>query len=268
MSGRPNLLSARISVDYPNKPDVLRDFSLEIARGEIIGLVGESGSGKSTLALALLGLLDFKGGKIRGEVIFDGENLLGKSQAQLREIRGQKISVVLQSPLTALNPALRIGTQIKEAWRAHAAGSERECLEAVRSALRSVSLPDDDEFLRRRPSEISVGQGQRVIIAMAILHRPALLIADEPTSALDTITQSEVLALFRRLNAELNTAILYISHDLLSVASLCHRVAILHEGRVVECDSPEIIFDSPSHPYTRRLVEALPVRPERVLAPA
>jgi peptide/nickel transport system ATP-binding protein len=266
VSAGHNLLAARISVDYANKRGVLRDFSLEIGRGEIVGLVGESGSGKSTLALALLGLLGFKHGRVRGEIVFDGENLLEKSDAQLREIRGRRVSIVLQSPLTALNPALRIGTQMTEAWRAHAHGKEQECLDAVRSAFRSVSLPDDQEFLRRRPSEISVGQGQRVIIAMAILHRPALLIADEATSALDTITQSEILALFKRLNAELNTAILYISHDLPSVASLCHRIAILHEGRVAECDTPEVIFDSPSHPYTRRLVEALPVRPERVLS--
>ncbi|HKW63350.1 MAG TPA: ABC transporter ATP-binding protein [Candidatus Acidoferrum sp.] len=258
------LLSARISVDYPNKPGVLKNLSLDIQRGEIVGLVGESGSGKSTLALALLQLLQLKGAKVRGEVIFQGENLLEKRESQLRDIRGRQISVVLQSPLTSLNPALRIRAQLNEAWRAHAGGTGEKCHAAIRTALRSVSLPDDDEFLKRRPSQLSVGQGQRVIIAMAILHRPALLIADEPTSALDTITQSEILSLFSRLNRELDMAILYISHDLLSVAALCHRVAILRDGEIVECDGPDAIFESPRHPYTQRLIAALPSRyPQR-----
>lgn len=254
------LLSARLSVDYRNKPGVLKNLSLEIQRGEIVGLVGESGSGKSTLALALLQLLQLKGAKIQGEVLFQGENLLQKKASQLRDIRGRQMSVVLQSPSTSLNPALRIGTQLKEAWRAHASGTGDQCHAAISAALRSVSLPDDEEFLKRRPSQLSVGQGQRVIIAMAILHRPALMIADEATSALDMITQSEILGLFSRLNRELDMAILYISHDLLSVAALCHRVAILRDGEIVECDGPDAIFDSPRHPYTQRLIAALPSR--------
>ena len=254
------LLSARLSVDYRNKRGVLKNLCLEIQRGEIVGLVGESGSGKSTLALALLQLLELKGAKVQGEIIFQGENLLQKGESQLRDIRGREMSVVLQSPLTSLNPALRIGTQLKEAWRAHAKGTREQCHAAVSAALRSVSLPDDEEFLKRRPSQLSVGQGQRVTIAMAILHRPALLIADEPTSALDTITQSEILTLFSRLNRELEMAILYISHDLLSVAALCHRVAILRDGEIVECDEPDAIFESPRHPYTQRLIAALPSR--------
>lgn len=254
------LLSARLSVDYRNKPGVLKNLSLEIQRGEIVGLVGESGSGKSTLALALLQLLQLKGAKIQGEVLFQGENLLQKNARQLRDIRGRQMSVVLQSPLTSLNPALRIGTQLKEAWCAHASGTGDQCHAAISAALRSVSLPDDEEFLKRRPSQLSVGQGQRVIIAMAILHRPALMIADEATSALDMITQSEILSLFSRLNRELDMAILYISHDLLSVAALCHRVAILRDGEIVECDGPDAIFDSPRHPYTQRLIAALPSR--------
>jgi ABC-type dipeptide/oligopeptide/nickel transport system ATPase component len=255
------LLSAQISVDYPKKPGVLSDVSLEIHHGEIVGLVGESGSGKSTLALALLQLVEAKGAQLRGEVIFQCENLLEKSEDQLRRIRGKQISVVLQSPLTSLNPALRIGAQLLEAWRAHAQGTREEGLGNVRAALRSVCLPDDHEFLDRRPSQLSVGQGQRVIIAMAILHRPALLIADEPTSALDTITQSEILSLFARLNREMGMAILYISHDLLSVASLCHRMAILHNGKIAECQAPERIFEAPGHPYTRKLIGALPRGP-------
>jgi len=257
------LLSLRLSVDYRNKSGVLRDIFLEIRQGEIVGLVGQSGSGKSTLALAILRLLHLKGAKVLGEVIFQGDNLLQKSESHLRSIRGREMSIVLQSPLTSLNPALRIGAQLREAWHAHSKGTAQESLEVVRSALKSVSLPDDDDFLDRRPSQLSVGQGQRVIIAMAILHRPALLIADEATSALDTITQSEVLSLFRKLNRELNMAILYISHDLLSVAALCHRIAILNDGEIVECDTPDVIFDSPRHSYTQRLIAALPSRPRR-----
>jgi peptide/nickel transport system ATP-binding protein len=260
MTSESPLLSAQISVDYRNKPGVLKNLCLEIQRGEIVGLVGESGSGKSTLALALLQLLKLKEAKVQGEVIFQGENLLQKTERQLRDFRGRQISVVLQSPLTSLNPALRIRTQLKEAWRAHANGTGEQCHAAISAALRSVSLPDDDEFLKRLSSQLSVGQGQRVIIAMAILHRPALLIADEPTSALDTITQSEILRLFERLNRDLDMAILYISHDLLSVAALCHRVAILRDGEIVECDGPEAIFESPRHPYTQRLIAALPSR--------
>lgn len=261
MTSLTPLLSARLSVDYRNKPRVLKNIVLDIRRGEIVGLVGESGSGKSTLAIALLQLLQLKGAKVQGDVIFQGDNLLHKTESQLRDMRGRQMSVVLQSPLTSLNPALRIGTQLREAWRAHAKGSKEECSTAVHSALRGVSLPDDDEFLKRRPSQLSVGQGQRVIIAMAILHRPVLLIADEPTSALDTITQSEILNLFAQLNRELDMAILYISHDLLSVAALCHRIAILRDGEIVECDVPSAIFDSPRHPYTQRLIAALPNSP-------
>ena len=258
MTAEAPLLSARLSVDYRNKPNALRNICLEIHPGEIVGLVGESGSGKSTFALALLQLLQLKGAKVQGEVIFQGENLLEKTESQLRAMRGRQMSVVLQSPLTSLNPALRIGTQLREAWRAHANGTKEECAVAVREALRDVSLPDDEEFLKRRPSQLSVGQGQRVIIAMAILHHPALLIADEATSALDTITQSEILRLFGQLNRDLDMAILYISHDLLSVAALCHRVAIMRDGEIVECGLPESIFDSPRHPYTQRLIAALP----------
>src|SRR5262249_5163639 len=197
-----------------------------------------------------------------GKVSFQGEDLLTKSESQLRNIRGRAMSIVLQSPLTSLNPALRIGSQLREAWRAHAKGTKSECEVAIRTALESVSLPNDDDFLNRRPSQLSVGQGQRVIIAMAILHRPALLIADEATSALDTITQSEILALFRHLNRKLGMAILYISHDLLSVAALCDRVAILRNGHIVECGASAKIFDTPNHSYTRMLVAALPKRPE------
>jgi len=247
---------------------VLKDLTLNIRIGEILGLVGESGCGKSTLAMGILRLLDHKRAIARGQVVFRGEDLFQKTERELRAIRGKQISVVLQSPLAALNPALRIRTQLREAWRAHAAGSREESVNAIRSALKNVSLPSDDEFLSRRPTQLSVGQGQRVIIAMAILHRPALLIADEATSALDTITQCEILELFRRLNHQMGTAILFISHDLLSVATLCHRIAILRAGEIVECDTPGVIFDSPSHDYTRRLIAAQPSYPQTRISDA
>jgi ABC-type dipeptide/oligopeptide/nickel transport system ATPase component len=248
-------------VDYRTKPGVLRDVSLEIQPNEILGLVGQSGSGKSTLSLAILRLLHLKGGTAHGDLSFKGQDLSAKTEAQMRSLRGREISIVLQSPLSSLNPALRIGSQLSEAWRAHATGTQTECAAAIRNALSSVSLSNDLDFLRRRPGQLSVGQAQRVIIAMAILHRPGLLIADEATSALDTITQSEILRLFAQLNRELGMGILYISHDLLSVAALCHRIAILNAGEIVECGPPAQIFCAPQHAYTRKLVAALPRSP-------
>jgi ABC-type dipeptide/oligopeptide/nickel transport system ATPase component len=252
------LLSTRLSVSYGGKPCVLRDISLKMGRGEVLGLVGQSGSGKSTLALVILGLLDPKGTKTEGSIDFQGCDLLKLRERELRKIRGRSLGLVLQSPLSSLNPALKIRTQLREAWRAHAAGTSADCEAAMRSSLISVSLPADEDFLRRRPSQLSVGQAQRVLIAMTIIHRPALLIADEATSALDVITQSEVLALFAKLNRETGMAILYISHDLPSVAEICHSIAILHEAQIVEYGATERIFANPQHPYTRRLIAALP----------
>jgi ABC-type dipeptide/oligopeptide/nickel transport system ATPase component len=257
----PPLLSLRLSADYPNKPNVLRNVSLEVQPGEVLGLIGQSGSGKSTLALAVLRLLHLHQGSQRGEISFQGRALMDLSEREMRSLRGREMGLVLQSPLSALNPALRIGTQLEEAWRAHATGPQDLRRKAIFVTLSSVSLPPDEAFLRRYPSQVSVGQAQRVLIAMAILHRPAMVIADEPTSALDVITQSEILQLFACLNRNFGIAILYISHDLFSVASLCHRIAILHEGEIVECAATRQILQAPQHPYTRSLISALPALP-------
>jgi ABC-type dipeptide/oligopeptide/nickel transport system ATPase component len=256
------LLSARISVRYGDKPAVLREVTLQIQRGEVLGLVGQSGSGKSTMAMAILGLLDRKRAHIDGAIEFEGCDLLKLRERELRELRGRKVALVLQSPLSSLNPALKIRTQLNEAWRAHASGSNADCEAAIRAALESVSLPSSDEFLRKYPSQMSVGQAQRVLIAMAVLHRPALLIADEATSALDVITQSEILALFRQLNRTTGMAILYISHDLASVAGICDRIVILHEGQIVETGTTEQVLTSPRHEYTQRLMAAMPKMPQ------
>jgi ABC-type glutathione transport system ATPase component len=270
----PSLLSAQVTVRYPGKAPVLRGISLEIARGEIVGLVGQSGSGKSTLALAILGLLGRQRAIVEGKIIFQGVDLLTMRERELRNLRGRSLSLVLQSPLASLNPALQIRTQLREAWRAHSDSNatgiakSEDCDHAIQIALKSVSLPSDNDdngkdFLRKRASQLSVGQAQRVLIAMAVLHRPALLITDEATSALDVITQSEILELFARLNRETGMSILYISHDLPSVAGICRRIAILHEGQIVECGPTEQIFTAPIHAYTQRLMSALPQLPTR-----
>ncbi|MCW5983404.1 MAG: ABC transporter ATP-binding protein [Bryobacteraceae bacterium] len=251
------LLRARVSVDYEGRGAVLRDLDLRVAPGEIVGLAGQSGSGKSTLALALMGLLDPRRAAVRGAIHFRGRDLLTLPEREFRSLRGKEIAFVLQSALASLNPAMRIGAQLREAWEVHR-GRGGDWKAEAGAALEAVSLPRDDAFFRRFPKDLSVGMAQRVLIAMAVLHRPALLIADEPTSALDVITQAEILKLFRGLNAAYGTAVLFITHDLPSAASLCHRIAVLHEGRIVETAAAPEIFERPRHPYTKRLIEALP----------
>lgn len=253
-----SLLSASISVDYPNKPGALRDVKIDIREGEILGLVGESGSGKSTVALALLRLLEHKGASITGEILFDSRDLLRLRPGEMRQIRGRDIALVLQSPLASLNPALRIGTQMAEAWRAHQSGPAAKLWkDRALELFHRVSLPEEESFLDRYPRQLSVGQAQRVLIAMAVLHKPRLLIADEPTSALDAITTSEIMELFRSLNRELKMAMLFVSHDLLAVASLCSRIAILQRGQVIESGSTEQMFRDPRTQDTRALLEAV-----------
>lgn len=257
-----SLLTTRLSAGYPGRPRVLQDAEIAIAPGEIVGLVGESGSGKSTVALSILRLLPFRGGTATGEVWFGGRNLLELPEKAMRRVRGRDIGLVLQSPVASLNPAMRIGDQIHESWRAHREEyatpfSRRDAIEQLERA----SLTVDEAFLRRYPRQLSVGQAQRVLITMALVHRPRLLIADEPTSALDAVTQSEILQLFSRLSREMEMGILFISHDLLSVASICRRVAILSEGRVVEFNSTEAIFRNPRHSYAKALIASLPRLP-------
>jgi peptide/nickel transport system ATP-binding protein len=224
------LLSVRISVDYPGRRDVLKDVAFEVSRGEIFGLSGESGAGKSTIALAVPGLVGMRGGTVRGEILFDGKDLVRANEKELRRIRGREISLVLQSPVAALNPALRLQTQFREAWCAHSGIAWKDARPDVRSLLSRMGLPGDEEFLTRYPAQMSIGQAQRVVIAMAVLHKPKLIIADEPTSALDAASRAEILSLFRRLNSTHGTTILYISHDLDSMSQLCDRVGQLEPG--------------------------------------
>jgi ABC-type glutathione transport system ATPase component len=248
-------LSFHISARY-GRTQVLHDVTAAIQPGEIVALVGLSGSGKSTLALSLLRLLHYRGGEVSGNITLGERELTALSEREMRSVRGRLIGYVPQSPASALNDRLRVRTLLAEAWHAHSPNRAREG--TFENVLESVQLPAARDFLDRRAGELSTGQGQRLLIALAILHQPAVILADEPTSALDAITQAAVLRLFQDLNRRTNTAMLFISHDLLSVASIAHRVEILHEGRIVESGPPAEIFRTPQHPFTQALVKAIP----------
>jgi ABC-type dipeptide/oligopeptide/nickel transport system ATPase component len=253
------LLRVRISVEYPGKPRVLRQLALEIGEAEIVGLVGQSGSGKSTLGLAIPRLLAGTA-RVSGEIRYRGEELLRLSAGEMRRIRGKEIGVVFQGASSALNPALRLGVQLREAWRAHRSAREWKTLGRAHCSelLGRMHLPGDDGFLNRYPGQISIGQAQRVLIAMAVMHQPALVIADEPTSALDMVTQAEVLQLMRGLRDFFGGSLLFISHDLAAVSAICDRLAILRDGEIVETGATAELFAAPRHPYTRMLLAAMP----------
>jgi ABC-type glutathione transport system ATPase component len=263
MSGNV-LLRVEIRAEYAGKP-VLRDVRFELQRGEVLGLVGTSGAGKSTLVQSLLGLLPWRGGRVMGEVLLDGKNLLSLSERDLRKIRGSRVALIPQSPMTALNAAISLEAHFNEAWRAHESSGRAALGQRLRTLLAEVQLPSDSEFLRRRSSQISVGQAQRVLIALALLHRPALLIADEPTSALDPVTQAQIVDLLRRLNRQHGTSLLYISHDLVSVLQLCDRIAVLDSGVIVE-SLPVADIGRGRHATTRALVNALPAPPDVLMS--
>jgi peptide/nickel transport system ATP-binding protein len=234
--------------------DIVDDISFEIAAGEVLGLVGESGSGKSTVAVALLGHTR-RGARIAGgEVRIDGRDILRHRAPELRALRGGTVSYIPQDPASALNPALRIRTQLEEILTAH----RYDGRDRLTEMLAEVLLPHDAEFLRRYPHQLSGGQQQRVAIAMAFACRPRVIVLDEPTTGLDVTTQAHVLATVRHLCGTHGVAALYVSHDLAVVAALANRVAVMYAGRIVETGPERVLFRAAAHPYTRRLVEAIP----------
>jgi len=228
---------------------------LELGSGQILGLAGESGSGKSITALAMLGLASTFGAKVEGSVRLDGEELVGAPESRLRELRGSRVSMIFQSPVSSLDPLLEVGELFERALRLHGV-RKRETSERASDAFREVLLSTD--LLRRYPHELSGGQAQRIAIAMSLALRSEVLLADEPTSALDVTVQAEILDLLRRVREERGMSVLFISHDLAVIAELCDRVAVMQLGRIVEEGPTARVLGEPEDDYTKRLVAAVP----------
>ena len=243
--------------------NAVENVSFEIGRGEAFGLVGESGCGKSITALAVMGLLRRPLALGKGRIVLDGEEIQDASAARLRELRGSRIGMIFQEPMTALNPLSPVGRQIAEMFVLHQNASWNEAMDRAEDALRQVRVPSPERRIRDFPHQLSGGMRQRVMIAIALACRPDLLIADEPTTALDVTVQAEIIDLMAELCAAKGTAILMISHDLGLVANMCRRVAVMYAGRIVESQAAEAIFATPRHPYTKGLVDSLPRLGER-----
>jgi peptide/nickel transport system ATP-binding protein len=232
--------------------------SFDVARGEVLGLVGESGSGKSVTGFSIMGLVDPPGRVVSGSVELAGEQIVGASEARLRELRGVRMAMVFQDPMMTLNPVQRVVTQMTEAILVHERVPAAVARERARAALVKVGIPAPDERLEAWPHELSGGMRQRVAIAIALLHRPALVIADEPTTALDVTIQGQILAEVQRLAKEEGVGLVWITHDLSVVAGLADRIAVMYAGRIVEEGPVDAVLDTPRHPYTAGLIASVP----------
>jgi oligopeptide/dipeptide ABC transporter ATP-binding protein len=229
------------------------------SRGEILGLVGESGCGKSVTSLSILGLITSPGKVVEGEILFDGHNLLKFSESEMVKIRGNRISMIFQQPQSSLNPVFRVGDQVAEVLQIHQHMSKEESWGRAVGLLNKVGIPDPEKRARAYPHEISGGQAQRVMIAMALALNPELLIADEPTTALDVTIQAQILDLMRSLRTNINTAVILITHDLGVIAEMADRVAVMYAGRIVEQSDIKSLFKQPLHPYTQGLIASIPI---------
>jgi peptide/nickel transport system ATP-binding protein len=258
----PRLLEVRnLQTHFPTRAGLVRavdGVSLHIDGGELLGLVGESGCGKSITALSIMRLIAPPGHIVAGEILFDGKNLLGLTDQEMRQIRGDDIAMIFQDPMTSLNPVFRVGEQIAEALRLHRKLSRKEARAAAIQAMQEVAIPDPARRVDDYPHQMSGGMRQRVMIAMALACNPKLLIADEPTTALDVTIQAQILELLNGLRKTRELAVLLITHDLGVVAEVADRVAVMYTGRIVEESAVEELFARPKHPYTEGLLRSVP----------
>ena len=237
--------------------------SFTLKRGEILGLVGESGSGKSVTGYSIMGLIDPPGKIVGGEILFKGKNLVKKSEEEMRSLRGSQIAMVFQDPMMTLNPVLRIDTQMIEAVLAHTKVSRKEARRRCCDALKAVGIPSPEDRLLCYPNQLSGGMRQRVAIAIALLHSPELIIADEPTTALDVTIQAQILAEIQKLVRDSGTSLIWVTHDLSVVAGLADSLAVMYAGKIVEHGRVDDVIANPGHPYTRGLINSLPLKNER-----
>ena len=234
------------------------DVSFSLARGETLGLVGESGCGKSVTAMSITRLVSPPGRVVGGQILLNGKDLLGFSEAEMRHVRGSQISMVFQEPMTALNPVLEVGFQIAEAVMAHERISRKEAWDRAVESMRAVSIPDPEKRAKDYPHHLSGGMRQRIMIAMALVCRPTLLIADEPTTALDVTIQAQILELLDSLRHQYNLSMILISHDLGVIAEVAENVAVMYAGKIVEIGPAMEVFHNPKHPYTQGLLHSIP----------
>ena len=235
------------------------EVSITVDSGEVLGVVGESGCGKSVMSLSIMGLVPKPGDVVAGEVLFDGTNILDMSKDEVRQLRGEHISMIFQQPSSALNPVQRSGAQITEVFELHRDWKKGERQERAVEILGQVGIPDPESRAKAYPHELSGGMAQRVMIAMALACEPELLIADEPTTALDVTIQAQILDLIRDLQERTRTAVILITHDLGVVAEMADRVAVMYAGEIVEQTDVRTIFKNPLHPYTQGLIASIPV---------
>jgi peptide/nickel transport system ATP-binding protein len=260
VSGAPLLAIENLTITFPTATgpvQVVKDLSVELDAHSTLGIVGESGSGKSMTTLAIMGLLP-RGAQTSGSIRLNGHELLGRSDRELRSIRGEKVAMVFQDPLSSLNPYYTVGLQIEEMYRAHRGGSRKAARAVVIDALERVKIKDAGRRVDHYPHQFSGGMRQRIMIAMALCLEPELLIADEPTTALDVTVQAQILDLLAELKAETGSGMVFITHDLAVVSQVAEHLLVMKSGTVVERGSAEEVFSNPRDPYTRALLAALP----------